>query len=159
MTNFEVTLVDKVSEGTYGYMVKLDTTNIKSYDIEFIQAHVDSTGVSSSPSDSSVSVRTLAGYLESESAPDLAFNYTHGLCTIFLKTSVYPYTTDTLITLFGKRNALKMENLSDNADFPDELIELYSAYVIKQAALLRGKPTPSDVERTIMREEYLIKHG
>ena len=130
MTNFTITTVDQVGIGTYGYMVKLDTTNIVAYDVNFIQAQADSTGISSNPSGSSVSIETLASYLENDACPDLAFNYTHGMCTMFFKTTAYPYTSDTFVTLFGKRNALRLVDDNDIADFPDELIELFSAYAI-----------------------------
>jgi len=159
MNNFAVTALDKVTEGTYGYTLRLDTNNIKAYSIEFIQAYAVIAAASSAPSEGSVSLKTLNSYLEDENCPDLAFNYTYGICTIFLKTSAYPYTSDSKITLFGKRNGLKMNYMIEKADFPDEYIELFSAYVIKIASLLRGKPIPADVSRIIMREEYAIKNA
>jgi len=158
-TNFTITTVDQVQTGTYGYLVKIDTTNIIAYDISFIQAYAVIAGVSSTPSGSSISVKTLAEYLERETSPDLAFNYTHGMLTIFLNTVAYPYTTDTEITIFGRRNAIKLAKDDDIADFPDELIELFSAYTIKFASLLKGKPIPADAVRIIMREEYAIKNA
>ena len=158
-TNITITTLDQVQTGTYGYLVKLDTTNILAYDINFIQAFGVIASASGNPTSGSVTTETLASYLELSSCPDLAFNYTHGMLTMFFKTSTWPYTTDTEITLFGKRNAIKLTNENDNADFPDELIELFSAYAIKFASMLKGKAVPANAARTIMREEYPIKNA
>ena len=156
-----VTDVSQRAVGTYGYTISIDTTGLYAYKITFVQAQDDSgaTPVLSDPSGSSVSIKTLQEYLEDASCPDIAFNYAHGICTIFFKTSVYPYVSDTRFAMFGQRDSLKFYADGDKADFPDSEAALFNAYVIKHAALLTNKPIPSDVARIIQKREYEIKNG
>ena len=154
-----VTDVSQTSIGTYGYTVRIDTTTILAYRIKFVQAQDESGTELGTPSDDSVILKTLQTYLEQSSCPDIAFNYAHGVCTVFFKTTVWPYADNTRFALFGQRNALAMIETDDKADFPDSEMELFIAYAIREASILNNKPVPSDISRTIMRREYEILNG
>jgi hypothetical protein len=155
-----VTDMDQASIGTYGYTVRINTVGIYAYDINFVQAQDDSASEKlSAPATASVTLQTLQEYQEDSSCPDIAFNYSHGLCTIFLKTATYPYTANTRVGLFGQRDSLKFYSNTDRADFPDGEMELFTAYVIKHAALITNKPIPHDVGRIIQRREYELSNG
>jgi len=153
--------VSQASVGTYGYTIKVDCTGLYAYTITFVQAQDDSgaTPILSAPSGDSVSLKTLQEYQEDSSCPDIAFNWSQGLCTIFFKTTVYPYSADYRFALFGYRNSLKFYSSNDRADFPDGDMELFIAYVIKHAALVSNKPIPHDVNRIIQKREYEIQNG
>jgi len=154
----KITDLSQVSVGATGYTVRIDTTKILAYVIEYVQG-IDSGGDLGDPSGGSQDLKVIQTYCNADDPPDIAFNYAYGLCTVFLKTSVYPYIDTTRIALFGKRTALKMETANDNADFPDTDWELFVGYAIRTAAIMKNRPIPTDISQLIRNREQMIREG
>ena len=144
----KVTDFSQVAVGTVGYTIRIDTVSLLAYNIEFVQAQ-DSATSTPEPATQEVSLAVLQSYLNSTGAPDLAFNYSYNECTIFLKTSVFPYEDTTRVGLYGTRNPLKLESLDQKLDIADQDLDLFIAFVRKHAAELVGKAVPYDVQKKI----------
>ena len=153
----KITDLSQVSVGATGYTVRADTTKILAYVIQYVQG-MNIAGLGD-PSGGSVDLKVIQGYCNATNPPNIAFNYAFGLCTIFLKTSEFPYADTTRIALFGKRTALKMETLNDKADFPDTDWELFVGYAIRTGALMKNRPIPTDVSQLIRNREQMIREG
>lgn len=138
----------QASIGTIGYTVRIDTTGLRTFKTKFVQAQATSSSTPV-PATQEVLLETIQGYLNDSEAPDLAFNNGYGEITIFLKTSVFPYLTNTRIALFGIRNPIPMTLSTDKADFSDRDLELFINYALRYAYSLQKIPVPGNVERRI----------
>jgi len=151
-----VTDFSQISIGTVGYTIRIDTTGLRAFRVRFVQAQASASDTPS-PVTSEVALETIQEYLNSNVAPDLAFNFGYGEVTVFFKISVFPYTTNTRIALFGERNPVAMVQPDDKADFADQDLELFTNYVLKHAYILQKIPVPGNIERRIRELENDIK--
>lgn len=147
--------LEQSAVGTVGYIIKVDTHNLRAYNIEFVQAQAEATSTPA-PATIASTLETLMGYLNDNSAPDLAFYDGLGECYIFFKTSVFPYIADTRFAMYGRRNAYTIGSTTQYLDILEEDLDLFLAYAIKTAAMLSGKPVPYDIQETIRKREAEI---
>ena len=154
----KVTDVDKFAEGTAGYILKLDTTTTLAFTIVGVQAQVAADDTPE-PCDQETSLTQLLSFLNDESAPDLAFNYSYGEVYIFFKTTSFPYAIDTRFIIIGRRNPLKLASFDDKLDIADKDIDLFLAYAIRTASLLAREAVPFQIEKTIKAREQEIKNA
>lgn len=153
-----ITDITRDSIGTYGYIAKVNTVDLKTYVIEEVQAQADPSDTPA-PVTAGVSRDTLFAYLNDSGCPDLAFCDAEGECNIFLKTSEFPYLSTTRIALFGKRIAQDATTDSDKLDVPDRDIELVKAYALKDAYITKKNGyVPKGVSDTIKVEERRINN-
>jgi hypothetical protein len=150
--------ITQMAVGTYGYVIRIDTTALRSYDITGVQAQ-SSAIFTPAPTMTEVSLDILMSYLEDSECPDLAYHYGYGEVYIFFKTTVFAYATDTRFALIGKRNPIKLTSLDDNLDIADKDLDLFVAYVLKYAAILSRQAVPFEIEKTIKQKEQEIKNA
>ena len=135
--------------GTYGYIIRLDTApNIRK--ILSIQAKclTDISDVVSSPSE----VNDIMQYPLASDCPDIAYALESGIVYLFLKTSVYPYTTDTSFLLRAYRYPNELQDLTSDLDILQGDLELFITLSINVAAELQGKMIP---QRILDKIQYL----
>ena len=142
--------------GTYGSIIKVDISEWQPKSVDFVQpeksdgTHIDSVSVNSS-------LKTLHDYLEDESCPDLAWNYSAEILTIFIKA----YEGDDEFTRFnvvGNRRAQKATVGSTLIDAPDERLALIAAYAKNKAWLLKKNRRDPDLVEKIEELEYDLEN-
>ena len=138
-----VTLFDKYLEGSVGYIIKRETTDLNMRSLDFIQVTDGST--TSDPITEETALHTLFGYIN-ESDADVAYNLSGDTVYIFLKTATYAYLSATKFVIFGKRNAIP---IGSYIDIPKEALELFINYAIAEAAQISGKVVPDSIVRNI----------
>lgn len=151
-----VTGLTQQAEGTYGYIVKINTANLLAQTIESVQAQT-ATDDTPEPVSGQTQVSSLYGYLNDSNAPDLAFNYSDGECQIFFNTSVFPYDALTRFALFGKRKAQNCESDGDLLDCPDRDLNLLLAYCLQTAYSLDKNGVPKWIYDRIKTGEREIR--
>ena len=152
-----ITEFSQVAVGTTGYTIKCDTTSLLFDKLNQVQAQASATDTPS-PAVAEVTQAQLQQYLNSASAPDLAFNYGNGEATIFFKTSVFPYEETTRFALFGLRNIQKCTSDSDFLDVPDKDFALVQAYALEQAGIISKGAAQKNILDTIEDEERRVRN-
>lgn len=151
-----VTGVAQNAVGSYGYIVKINTAELLAETIEAVQAQ-DSTSDTPEPVVDAVSIAALHGYLNDSACPDLGFSFSDGECSIFFKTSVFPYVSTTRYALFGLRKAQNCTADGDYLDCPDRDLNLVFAYCLQLAYNLKKSGTPKHIYDTIKNGEKDIR--
>jgi hypothetical protein len=143
--------------GSYGYIVKINTAELLAERIEAVQAQ-DSSSDTPEPVEGNTSISALYAYLNDSACPDLAYNYSDGECSIFFKTSVFPYEATTRYALFGKRKAQNCTSDSDLLDCPDRDLNLLIAYCLDVAYQLKKNGTPKWIYDKIKIAERALRN-
>lgn len=142
--------------GTYGSIIKVDISEWLPKGVDFVQpeksdgTHIDAVAVNSALS-------VLHNYLEDEACPDLAWNYSAEVLTIFFKN----YTGDDEFTRFnvvGDRKAQKASVGTTLIDAPDERLALIAAYAKNKAWLLKKNRRDPDLVEKIEDLEYELEN-
>lgn len=142
--------------GTAGYIVKINTADLLAETIESVQAQASPTSTPD-PVSGAVGIDALYGYLNDSDAPDLAYNYSDGECSIFFNTTTFPYSATTRYALFGKRKAQNCTSDADLLDCPDRDLNLLSLYCLQLAYALKKGGTPKWIYDKIKVEERNIR--
>ena len=145
MIGTPVTYASKFSEGTYGYTIAVDVDNLFMDTISKVQAQT-TTDVSLTALFSSESALTeLMDYVNDSTCPDCAWYLSSSVLYMFFKTTVYAYLSSTIFTAFGTRTGIPITNLDDVIDVPEQYMELYIKYSIREAAQLQGRQVPPSI--------------
>ena len=148
-----VTLYEQFLTGTYGYILRLNTTpNIRS--VVSVQTKNDDT--LSDVITGSVSITDLMQYPLEANCPDIAFALESGVIYIFFKTLDYPYETDTTFLLMATRYPQEITDLDSNLDIVPEDLELFIILSIATAAEMQGKIIPQRILDKIAGLRYSI---
>lgn len=151
----KITDFSQAAIGSYGYTIKVSVLNdlIVSIDAVQVQAAADSTPA---PVVGETAITDLLGYLNSVSAPDLAYNFSEGEVTIFLLTDTFPYEDTTRFALFGNRKGQNVSDLTDKIDIPDKDINYLINLCLELSYLIKKKYVPRDIVENIRLEELRI---
>ena len=145
-----------IQTGTYGNIIRVDISSYLPKSIDFVQLE-SSGGVKGDPVSSASTVEQLHSYLSDADCPDLAWNYSPEILTIFLKT----YSGDDEFTRFnfaGNRKAQKTSVDTTNLDAPDERLELIASYAKNKAWLLKKNRTDPDLVEKTEQLEYELEN-
>jgi len=154
-----ITEFTQLAIGAYGYIVAVNLTSLNMVTVEMVQAQTDAQ-TTLPPITSEISLSELLGYVADVDAPDLAFAYDEGsICYIFLKTTVYPYTSNTRISLTGLRNPQLMIADSDLIDFPVTYIPIVQQYMLELAYESVVGKVPYRIRFSIEQKEQEIEDG
>ena len=144
-----VTQYEQFLDSTYGYIIRLDTApNIRR--IVSIQAK-NLTTISDVVS-SANSLNDLMQYPMDVDCPDIAYALESGIVYLFLKTTEFPYTSDTSFLLMAYRYPNELLGLDSDLDINQGDIELFITLSIAIASELQGKMIP---QRVLDKIEYL----
>jgi hypothetical protein len=144
-----VTHYDQYLNGTYGYIIRLDTApNI--HKIVSIQSK-NLTTISDVTTEA-VEITDLMQYPEDIDCPDLGYALESGVVYVFFKTTVYPYTTNTSFLLMAYRFSYELMNFNSELDIPQGDLELFITLSIAIAAELQNKMVP---QRVLDKIQYL----
>ena len=139
--------------GTYGYTIKMG--NLNAYLISAVQAQ-PSAASTPDPITAENTIEEIQAYLNDSACPDLAFNFDGGQLTVFFKTSVFAYTSDSRIAVFGIRNSQPPSTDTDLLDIIDDDINLLMGYPLRSAFLSYKNTKSKYVEDLVETEERKI---
>ena len=145
------------TSGLYGYTIIMDTTNLHLNMPYSIQP--DANGVSGDPVAGETALNTLQEYINDEDCPDLAWNLSSDILTIFFKTEIYEYLSTTRFVLYGYRNNTPITSLQSSIDIKDRDLEWFMMLAIKKAALMQGKKVPEKIQLELTRLESIVSAG
>lgn len=154
MYGIPITTFTKQANGTYGYIIELDTRQALFLDVEAVQYEVD--GKMPAPVKDKQTLEEIFSQCENASCPDIAFSFNSGICHVFCKTSVLPYEETTGIILFAIREIAPLTNLDDVIDIPSEHIDLFTNYVLEEAYKIKGEIVPIDILQAISKGEKKV---
>ncbi len=157
MIGTPVTYASKFSDGTYGYTIAVDVDNLFMDTISKIQAQstddVSLTALFSSES----ALTDLMAYVNDSACPNCAWYLSSSILYLFFKTSVYAYEAATMFTAFGTRTGIPIRNMDDVIDVPEQFMELYIKYAIREAAQLQGRQVPPSILADIAELETALE--
>lgn len=138
----KVTQYEQYLIGTYGYIIRLDTTpTIKK--ILSLQGKNDT--YISDLVESLTFITDIFKFPESDSCPDIACALSSGVLYLFFKTSVLPYEDASQFLLIAYRYPSEITNLDSTLDLPVSDYELFIALSISVSAELKGKLVPQRI--------------
>jgi hypothetical protein len=153
-----ITNYDVYRNGTYGYIVRIDFSNYDIDTISFLTAYDSSTLESVDAVSSETALVTIMDYPKEDDCPELAWNFTANILTVFLKTgdSYYTYDSSTKIGIYGYQYPSPLKSEDDYVDIPFEYVELLFKYIIREAGEILGKIIPESVQQNIKNLEAEI---
>jgi hypothetical protein len=151
-----VTQLVQHAVGTYGYILKIDTSVLLAESISSVVAQASAIETPAPVSGSTI-IATLYSYLEDVNCPDLAYNASNSECSIFFKTSEFPFVDDTRYALFGKRKSQNCSNDNDYLDCPDRDLHLLIAYCLELSYAISKGGVPKWVTDKIKTEEKRVR--
>jgi hypothetical protein len=157
MLGTPVTYLPKFAEGTNGFIVVCDLDDLFINAIDFVQFGIDGDTTATLNVEEGVDLKTLNSYLESATAPNAAWAKSSSLLYLFFNTSVYSYLNTNIFVVYGTRSGIPITNLDDNIDVPEQHLELYTKYVIREAAELQGKLVPPSIKKDIEELENKLR--
>lgn len=143
MIGNSVTQFQQHTIGTVGYTIIMDCTDLHLNQMEFLM--VDANGVTGDPAPAQAEIEVIHDYINDSDCPDIAWNLSSDILTIFLKTSVYAYVITTTFTIYGYRNPTPIKTLDSLIDIKDKDLNWFNNLVIKKAAEMQGKRVPPSV--------------
>jgi hypothetical protein len=143
--------------GTYGYVVKIDTTTLLASVIDSIQLQASASDTPE-PIVTPVTLDVLLSYPDDANCPTAAFASSDGECWIFLDVSDYPYVTTTRLALIGRRKPQNVSSDYEYLDMPDKDLNLAIAYCLKLAYVLKKAGCPKWIKDHIDAGELSIRN-
>ena len=145
-----ITYAPVIASGDHGYVVVIALNDLLVREVTEVNFVVEGKIVKAVESDLDA--------IFSLNSTNLAFAMAEQLLYIYVPTSI-PYSSDVRFFVLGYRSAIPIRSLEQEIDVPEYLLELFTKYVIREAALLKGKMVPPSIQHDIQRLENEVKNG
>ena len=151
-----ITYAKKIAEGSKGYIVVVKLNDLLADEITRCWLVRDLSQISGYDNSilklSSVGYDRLFDFLESGDVEG-AYSWDKENLWIYVNEDEgWPYTTTVNFFVSGYRTAIPIRDEDSYIDVPEEDIELFVKYTIKESAQLRGKLIPSSIGKDILEE-------
>ena len=152
MLGTPVTHLPKFAEGDNGYILIADLDDLFIDEVASVQFYDSLDTSKTEQKTASVSLTTMNGYLnasDTSTLPNAAWCKSSSYLYMFFLTDYYAYESHNFFTVFGNRTGIPINDMNDNIDIPEQHIELFIKYAIREAAQILGKQVPPSIERDI----------
>jgi hypothetical protein len=150
-----ITVGTQVAVGTHGYIVGFNLSLRGIREMHSVQLSLNDT--LSTPVKEATSIVALMQLPETESCPTLAFARAGTNVFVFVKADDYTFDSDTRISFFFWRNAIKGKLTGSFLDIKDEAYELLKAYTLRTMKADRSKRVGYELEQRITNAKKAIE--
>lgn len=145
MPALKIVTYNQYAIGTYGYIVRINTTNIRLSSITSVIVSDIADNVTDTIT-SATDIDTLYRHLEDSDCPNASYYFSGSILTLFVKLSKYAYDGNTEFSIIGYRST---DEIGEYVDIASEDLELFINYAIAESAQILGKTVPTNVINNI----------
>lgn len=139
--------------GQYGYVATIDMTTSTPKQILQVSMQKVTSGVMSLPSTTPDTLANIFSYPQNSAPPTFAFLQIGNSLVLFLQTSTYPFTTDSVVHTILYRDTIALAAPTDKLDIPEEARALFNYYALQEAYTSSGTRLPAYISDGIQREK------